>query len=67
MKQRANARSAEDLPRFPICASGREGCSMLGFHGHHSPQTDAERDRIQRWRAMFDAGLSSRPGRGGPR
>jgi hypothetical protein len=49
-----------EVPRFPICGSGREGCALLGFHGHQSHQTDEERERIRAWRAWFDAQLEAR-------
>lgn len=52
---RKNARPGTDPPRFPICGLGREGCSLLGFHGHLSPMIDEERERIQRWRAQVDS------------
>lgn len=47
-----------ELPRFPICGQGREGCQMLGFHGHQSPRSDEEAERIYAWRAWFDKELA---------
>lgn len=48
-----------ELPRFPICSGGREGCSLIGFHGHLSRQTAEERERIEKWHAWFDAQIGA--------
>lgn len=56
-KQRIGVGYPGELPRFPICSHGREGCSMLGFHGHQSPRSDEEAERIYAWMAWCDREL----------
>ena len=48
-----------DLPKFPICGQGREGCKRIGHHAGCGPVDDESRRRVRAWNDAVAAAWTS--------